>query len=102
MRYSREPASVLHRNLWGQIRFASEDDDGTATPDKPTAWRDASRAVPHLLIVEDELFVAWELEAMVEDFGYVLCAVASRGEEAIQKAEEREPDLALVDVNLGG
>ncbi|MBV9843270.1 MAG: response regulator [Sphingomonadaceae bacterium] len=51
-----------------------------------------------ILIVEDEIFVALELEQLLADGGYGICAIAADHEEAIGAA----PDcaFAFVDVNL--
>jgi len=55
-----------------------------------------------ILIVEDEAIVAQDIRKSVEAMGYVVCAVASSGAEAIQKAEETRPDLVLMDIVLKG
>ena len=39
---------------------------------------------------------------MLEDLGYEIVGVVSTGEEAVQKAEEMKPDLALMDIVLAG
>jgi PAS domain S-box-containing protein len=43
-----------------------------------------------------------ELEDSLQSLGYVVSAVASYGEEAIEKAAERRPDLVLMDIRLKG
>ncbi len=50
------------------------------------------------LIVEDEIFVALDLERILEDAGYRVCAIAADKAEALEAA----PDcgFAFVDVNL--
>ncbi|MCX5846026.1 MAG: PAS domain S-box protein [Deltaproteobacteria bacterium] len=55
-----------------------------------------------ILIVEDEKIVAMDIRKSVETMGYFVCAIASSGEEAIQKADETRPDLALMDIVLKG
>lgn len=52
-----------------------------------------------ILIVEDEMLVAFELEAILEDLGHQPVGVAPDMETALALAGER-PDLALVDLNL--
>ncbi len=55
-----------------------------------------------ILIVEDETIVARDLKKSVEQMGYFVCAIASSGEEAVQKADETRPDLILMDIVLKG
>lgn len=50
------------------------------------------------LIVEDEIFVALDLERILTDAGYDVCAIAPDGEAAIAAAPAC--DFAFVDVNL--
>jgi DNA-binding NarL/FixJ family response regulator len=52
-----------------------------------------------VLIVEDEMLVAMELEAIVEDFGFECVGIAPDAATALRLAET-QPDIALVDVNL--
>lgn len=55
-----------------------------------------------VLIVEDEVIVAKDIQAMVQTRGYEAPAIAYSGEEAIKKAEEIKPDLVLMDIVLRG
>lgn len=50
------------------------------------------------LIVEDEIFVALDLERILTDAGYSVCAIAPDSEAAYAAAPEC--DFALIDVNL--
>ena len=54
-----------------------------------------------VLIVEDEALVAAELEWLVLDAGHEPVGSAVAGDEAAALAGATQPDLALVDVNLG-
>ena len=51
-----------------------------------------------VLIVEDEIFVALEIEQIVEDAGFDVGAIAADREAALAGAEDC--DIALVDLNL--
>jgi DNA-binding response OmpR family regulator len=51
-----------------------------------------------VLIVEDEIFVALEIEQIVEDAGFAVSAIAADRESALFAA--RDCDIALVDLNL--
>ena len=55
-----------------------------------------------ILIVEDEKIVAKDIHNQLRRFGYEVTAIVSTGEEAIQKAIETKPDLALLDIRLHG
>jgi DNA-binding response OmpR family regulator len=56
-------------------------------------------AAPKILIVEDEYLVATELEAVLEDWGYLSVGIAPDHKAAVELVT-KGPDLALVDVNL--
>ncbi len=51
-----------------------------------------------VLIVEDEIFVALEIEQIVEDAGFAVSAIAADRESALVAANDC--DIALVDLNL--
>jgi DNA-binding response OmpR family regulator len=51
-----------------------------------------------VLIVEDEIFVALEIEQIVEDAGFTVGAIAADRDAALAAAAEC--DIALVDLNL--
>jgi CheY-like chemotaxis protein len=55
-----------------------------------------------ILVVEDEAIVAKDLQYRLTKFGYTVPAIASSGEEAINKAVEISPDLVLMDIRLKG
>jgi diguanylate cyclase (GGDEF)-like protein/PAS domain S-box-containing protein len=55
-----------------------------------------------ILIVEDETIVALDLKNSLHLLGYIVVGTASSGEEAIVKANETRPDLALMDIILKG
>ncbi len=60
-----------------------------------------------VLLVEDELIIAEDMTNMLERMGYEVVGSAMDFEEAIEileveKAENRQIDLILLDVNLGG
>lgn len=57
---------------------------------------------PKILVVEDENIVAEDLQDCLKNLGYTVSAIASSGEEALQKATEMHPDLVLMDIRLKG
>ncbi|WP_084582214.1 response regulator [Sphingomonas azotifigens] len=55
-----------------------------------------------VLIVEDEMTIAFLIEDMLEDLGHQVVAVAMRLSEAVEVARQVEADLAILDINLDG
>jgi CheY-like chemotaxis protein len=55
-----------------------------------------------LLIVEDELILAWDLKARLTDLGYTVVGVVSTGADAVAAAAQHRPDLILMDIHLSG
>jgi DNA-binding NarL/FixJ family response regulator len=53
------------------------------------------------LVVEDEMFVAWHMEEILEQLDIEVCGVASNAEAGVDKAGQMQPDVVLMDVNLG-
>lgn len=56
---------------------------------------------PKILISEDEVIIAEDLAASLEELGYTTCAIDS-GQDTIERIRETQPDLVLLDINLGG
>ncbi len=57
---------------------------------------------PTLMIVEDEIILAMELEEKLADMGYQVVGRVASGEEALKKAGELLPDLVVMDIRLDG
>jgi CheY-like chemotaxis protein len=55
-----------------------------------------------ILIVEDELVVAMELEALLRDLGCIVLDAVPTIKRALDALREVRPDLAVLDVNLQG
>lgn len=55
-----------------------------------------------ILIVEDEIIVANDIQFSLQKLGYTVCGIAASGAEAINKAIDRHPDLVLMDIKLKG
>ena len=55
-----------------------------------------------ILIVEDERITAEDLRDILTDLGYTVTASVSNGLDAIARAEETNPDLALMDIRIKG
>jgi CheY-like chemotaxis protein len=54
-----------------------------------------------VLVVEDEAFIALDLQALLEDAGYRVMGPASSPAAALKLLDHSDPDVALLDVNLG-
>lgn len=54
-----------------------------------------------VFIVEDEAIIAMEIEDHLRTMGYAVAGRAARAEQALARIPELEPDVVLVDVNLG-
>ena len=53
-----------------------------------------------ILVVEDEVLIALELECLLEDLGHVSVGVAGNAADAVSLGRSTAPDLALVDIHL--
>lgn len=57
---------------------------------------------PRILVVEDEIIVARDIQQQLLELGYQPAGHASTGEDGIARAREDRPDLVLMDIQLGG
>ncbi|MCP4264335.1 MAG: response regulator [Candidatus Brocadiaceae bacterium] len=55
-----------------------------------------------IMIVEDEVPVARNLQSSLETLEYIITAIIPSGEQAILKIEEERPDLVIMDIVLQG
>ena len=55
-----------------------------------------------VLIVEDEVIIAMEIQLRLENAGFEVCGIAATGEKAILAAREKTPDVILMDITLRG
>ena len=53
-----------------------------------------------ILIAEDETIIRLDLRALLESAGFEVCGEARYGEEAVELARVRQPDLAVLDVKM--
>jgi AmiR/NasT family two-component response regulator len=58
----------------------------------------AARA--RVLVAEDETIIRLDLRAQLEEAGYVVCAEARDGAEAVELARTLRPDIAVLDVKM--
>ena len=55
-----------------------------------------------ILVVDDEIIVAQNIESWLKRFGYHVPATFSSAEQAIQHITQEKPDLVLLDIHLAG
>lgn len=55
-----------------------------------------------VLIVEDEVLIAMDLEDMLNDLGHEVVGQATRIDKAMELASESDIDFAVLDINLAG
>ena len=53
-----------------------------------------------IMLVEDELITALDIQRMLERVGYQVSATPSSGEEAVEKVKSIMPDLIIMDIFL--
>ena len=55
-----------------------------------------------ILVVEDEAITALDLKYSLEEIGYEVIDTVDTGQDAIDIAEEKRPDVVLMDIKLKG
>ncbi len=59
-------------------------------------------SVIKILVVEDQLIIARDIEALLFDWGYDVVGCAASSDEALTLFDKHQPDLALVDIHIQG
>jgi CheY-like chemotaxis protein len=67
-----------------------------------TGYKHEATASPRILIVEDELLVAWHLESLSREQNLEVCGLVPDGVGAIEQASDLDVDLILMDIRLAG
>lgn len=57
---------------------------------------------PKVLIVEDEIIIATDIQYALEKLGFQVSDIVSTGEESIERASRMHPDVILMDIKLKG
>jgi CheY-like chemotaxis protein len=55
-----------------------------------------------VLIVEDEFFISLHTEQLLQVLGHVVVGIAVSADQAIHVAEQKRPDVVLMDIRLNG
>ena len=73
-----------------------------ALPDETAERRNPFPKSHRIMIIEDDLLIASQLEAALDEEGFEVIAAVTTGEEALQAVLTDRPDLAIVDIRLAG
>jgi two-component system, response regulator PdtaR len=73
-----------------------------ATQPTATGRVRSPRQAQRVLIVEDELLVAWHLESLAREQELDVCGLVPDGDGAIEQAIDLDVDLILMDIRLAG
>ena len=88
------------------LRFAAGPDHARRHPPvllTPPDGKSGGAVRPaQILLVEDDYFVALELESRLSEAGFEVVGIASTAEEALEMAASGMPELAIMDIRLGG
>jgi two-component system, response regulator PdtaR len=71
-------------------------------PDEGAGSQPQAREKDRILIIEDDLLIASQMEAALLDSGFDVVGIATTEREALQLAERQTPELAVVDIRLAG
>lgn len=88
---------------WLADKARLSSDTAAAPPPQAGAADDPHAGLEGLkvMIVDDEFLAAWHLQALLEDMGVVHSELAHDGPSALELADRFQPDLVLMDMNLG-
>jgi response regulator NasT len=65
-----------------------------------TTTDNGTPAAPRVLIAEDEVLIRLDLAEMLREEGYDVVGEAGDGQEAVELAEQLQPDLVIMDVKM--
>jgi CheY-like chemotaxis protein len=68
----------------------------------PSTAQRAAHPLSRVLIVEDELLVAWHLESLAREQNLEVSGLVPDGDGAIEQAVDLDVDLVLMDIRLAG
>jgi len=91
------PRSAFPRPFYA---LPSQSDD--AARSDPTPDQTSATSAIKILLVEDEVFVAMDAEAILTAAGYQIIGNAVSADEAVAKVASLAPDLVLMDIRLIG
>src|SRR5262245_43867388 len=84
--------------LWFGVKPPDRQDD----PQRRRQTSDAGASALRILIVEDEFYIALDIEALLLGFGHSAVGIAVSADQAVSLTERERPDLVLMDIRLVG
>lgn len=69
---------------------------------EPNASSETTPAQPSILLVEDNVIVAFDMQQRLQQLGYSVQGIVASGEEAVETVARQEPSLILMDIFLDG
>lgn len=66
------------------------------------ASEDRSHQSERILVVEDDVLIASQIEIALIDAGFEVCGIAATSKEALQLAQAQSPTLVMMDIRLAG
>jgi two-component system, response regulator PdtaR len=85
-----------------QLWFAANPPRSGDSPGAQERDTDLDARRLRVLIVEDEFFIALDVENLLETLGHAVVGIAVTADEAVRIAEREQPDVALMDIRLIG
>jgi two-component system, response regulator PdtaR len=77
-------------------------DRAVFAPDESAGSRIRAHKPARILVIEDDLLIATQIETTLTEAGFDVVGLSPTGEEAIELAAKDPPDLAVVDIRLAG
>ncbi len=77
-------------------------DNAVFAPDESAGSPIRAGKPARILVIEDDLLIATQIETTLAEAGFDIVGLAPTGEEAIELAAKDPPDLAVVDMRLAG
>jgi len=77
-------------------------DNAVFATDESAGSRMRASKPARILVIEDDLLIATQIETTLTEAGFGVVGLAPTGEEAIELAAKDPPDLAVVDIRLAG
>jgi two-component system, response regulator PdtaR len=93
-----QPTTTMVPALWLAAAASSSDQTGSDDNALPLA---PGRALK-VLVVEDEFFIALDVESQVQALGHTVVGIAVSADQAVATAERERPNLVLMDIQLAG
>lgn len=69
---------------------------------EPNASAESTSTQPSILLVEDNVIVAFDMQQRLQQLGYSVQGIVASGEEAVETVARQEPSLILMDIFLEG